>query len=59
MSLTDFLEAKKVMSSIKERAVISGFSYSILLNIPLRYRLNKIGDTRAIILLYYLINNII
>jgi hypothetical protein len=45
MSLTVFLEARKAISSAKDRAVISGFCSSILLNIPLRYIINKIGDT--------------
>jgi hypothetical protein len=45
MSLTVFPEARKAISSAKDKVVISGFSYCILLNIPLRYILNKIGDT--------------
>ena len=45
MSLTVFPGARKAISSANEKAVISGFSCSILLNIPLRYILNKIGDT--------------
>ena len=45
MSLTVFPGARKSMSSAKDMAVISGFSCSILLNIPLKYILNKIGDT--------------
>jgi hypothetical protein len=46
MSLTIFLGAKKAISSINEKAIISGFYSSILSNIPLRYILNRIGDTR-------------
>ena len=46
MSSTDLPGAKKTISSVKDRAVISGFSCSILSNIPLRYILNKIEDTR-------------
>jgi hypothetical protein len=46
MSLTVFLRARKAILSIKDKAVISGFCSSILLNIPLRYIINKIGDTR-------------
>ena len=45
MYLTDLPGAQKAISSIKDRAVISGFSCSILLNIPLRYILNKIEET--------------
>jgi hypothetical protein len=45
MSLTVFLGARKAISSIKDKAVISGFCSSILLNIPLRYIINKIRDT--------------
>jgi hypothetical protein len=46
MSLTVFLGARKAISSIKNRAVISGFCSSILSNILLKYIINKIGDTR-------------
>ena len=46
MSLIILLGARKVTSSIKNKAVISKFSYSTLLNIPLKYILNKIKDTR-------------
>jgi hypothetical protein len=45
MSLTVFLGARKTILSIKDKAVISGFYSSILLNIPLRYIINKIRDT--------------
>jgi hypothetical protein len=45
MSLTVFLGARKAISSAKDKAVISGFCFSILSNIPLRYIINKIGDT--------------
>jgi hypothetical protein len=45
MSLTVSLGAREAISSIKDRAVISGFCSSILSNIPLRYIINKIGDT--------------
>jgi hypothetical protein len=44
MSLTVFPGAKKAISSINDKAIISGFCSSILLNIPLRYILNRIGD---------------
>jgi hypothetical protein len=44
MSLTVFLGARKAISSIKNKAVISGFCSFILSNIPLRYIINKIGD---------------
>jgi hypothetical protein len=46
MSLTIFPGAKKVISSINDKIIISGFCSSILSNIPLRYILNRIGDTR-------------
>jgi hypothetical protein len=46
MSLTVFLGAQKAISSVNDKAIISGFCSSILLNIPLRYILNRIGDTR-------------
>ena len=46
MSLTNFPGARKAILSANNKAVISRFSCSILLNIPLRYILNKIGDTR-------------
>jgi hypothetical protein len=46
MSLTVFLEARKAISSINDKAVISGFCSSILLSILLRYILNKIRDIR-------------
>ena len=46
MSFNYLPGAKIAISSIKDRAVISGFSCSILSNIPLRYILNKIGDTK-------------
>ena len=46
MSLTVFLGARKTILSVNDRAVLSGFSYSILLNIPLKSILNKIGDTK-------------
>jgi hypothetical protein len=45
MSLTVFLEAKKAISSINDKAIISGFCSSILLNIPLSYILNRMRDT--------------
>jgi hypothetical protein len=45
ISLTVFLGARKAMSSAKDKAVISEFCSSILSNIPLRYIINKIGDT--------------
>jgi hypothetical protein len=45
MSLTIFPRAKKAISSINDKAIISGFYSSILSNIPLRYILNRIGDT--------------
>jgi preprotein translocase subunit SecF len=45
MSLTIFPRAKKAISSINNKAIISGFYSSILLNIPLRYILNRIEDT--------------
>jgi hypothetical protein len=45
MSLTVFPGARKAISSAKDKAVISGFCSSILSNIPLRYIINKIGDT--------------
>jgi hypothetical protein len=45
MSLTVFPRARKAISSIKDKAVISGFCSSILSNILLRYIINKIGDT--------------
>jgi hypothetical protein len=44
MSLTVFLGARKAISSTNDKAIISGFCSSILLNILLRYILNKIGD---------------
>jgi hypothetical protein len=44
MSLTIFPGAKKAISSINNKVIISGFCSSILLNIPLRYILNRIGD---------------
>jgi hypothetical protein len=44
MSLTVFPGAKKAISSINDKVIISGFCSSILLNIPLRYILNRIGD---------------
>jgi hypothetical protein len=46
MSLTVFPGAKKAISSINDKAIISGFCSSILLNIPLRYILNRIEDTK-------------
>jgi hypothetical protein len=45
MSLTVFPGAKKAISSVNDRAIISGFCSSIFSNIPLRYILNRIGDT--------------
>ena len=45
MSLTVFPGARKAISSANDKAVISEFSCSILLNISLKYILNKIGDT--------------
>jgi preprotein translocase subunit SecF len=45
MSLTIFPGAKKAISSINDKAIIFGFYSSILLNIPLRYILNRIRDT--------------
>jgi hypothetical protein len=45
MSLTIFPGAKKAISSINDRVIISGFCSSIFSNIPLRYILNRIGDT--------------
>jgi hypothetical protein len=45
MSLTVFLGAKKAILSVNNKAIISGFCSSILLNIPLRYILNRIEDT--------------
>jgi hypothetical protein len=45
MSLTVFPGAKKTILSINNKAIISGFCLSILSNIPLRYILNRIGDT--------------
>jgi hypothetical protein len=45
MSLTIFPRAKKVISSINNKVIISGFYSSILLNILLRYILNRIEDT--------------
>jgi hypothetical protein len=44
MSLTVFLGARKAISPINNKAIISGFCSSILLNIPLRYIINSIGD---------------
>jgi hypothetical protein len=44
MSLTVFLEARKAISFIKNKAIIFGFCSSILLNILLRYIINKIRD---------------
>jgi hypothetical protein len=46
MSLTIFPGAKKAISSINDKVIISGFYSFILLNISLRYILNRIGDTR-------------
>jgi hypothetical protein len=46
MSLIVLLGAKKAISSIKNSAIISRFCCSIFSNIPLRYIMNKIGDTR-------------
>jgi hypothetical protein len=46
MSLTIFPGAKKAISSINDKAIISGFCFFILLNIPLRYILNRIEDIR-------------
>jgi hypothetical protein len=46
MSLTVLLGAKKAISLVKDNTVISGFCFSILLNIPLRYIINRIGDTK-------------
>ena len=45
ISSTVLPEARKPISSAKDKAVISGFSCSILSNILLRYKLNRIGDT--------------
>jgi hypothetical protein len=45
MSLTVFPGARKAISSVNDKAVISGFCSSILLNIPLRYIINRIRDT--------------
>jgi hypothetical protein len=45
MSLTVFLGARKAISSINNKVIISGFCSSILLNIPLRYIINRIEDT--------------
>jgi hypothetical protein len=45
MFLTIFSGARKAISSANDKAVISGFCSSILLNIPLRYIINRIGDT--------------
>jgi hypothetical protein len=44
MSLTVFPRAKKAISSINDKVIISGFYSSILSNIPLRYILNRIED---------------
>jgi hypothetical protein len=46
MSLIVLPGAKKTTSSTKDKAIISRFCSSILLNIPLRYIINSIGDTR-------------
>jgi hypothetical protein len=46
MSLIILLGAKKAISSIKDSAIISKFCFSIFSNIPLRYIMNRIGDTR-------------
>jgi hypothetical protein len=46
MSLTIFPGAKKAISSANDKAIISGFCSFIFSNIPLRYILNRIGDTR-------------
>jgi hypothetical protein len=46
MSLTVFPRAKKAISCINDKVIISGFCSSILSNISLRYILNRIEDTR-------------
>jgi hypothetical protein len=46
ISLTIFPKAKKAISSINDKTIISGFCFSILLNIPLRYILNRIEDIK-------------
>jgi hypothetical protein len=45
MSLTVFPGARKAISSINDKAIISGFCSFILLNILLRYIINRIKDT--------------
>jgi hypothetical protein len=45
MPLTVFPGARKTIPSINNRAIISGFCFSISLNIPLRYILRGIRDT--------------
>jgi hypothetical protein len=45
MSLTVFPGAKKAISSINNKVIISGFCSFILSNILLRYILNRIRDT--------------
>jgi small basic protein len=44
MSLTVFPGVRKAISFVNDKAVISGFCSSILLNILLRYIINRIGD---------------
>jgi hypothetical protein len=46
MSLTVFLGTRNAILSVNNKTVISKFSCSILLNIPLKYILNRIEDTR-------------
>ena len=43
---TVFSSVRKSISSVKDSIVISGFSYSIFLNILFRYILNRIEDTK-------------
>jgi hypothetical protein len=45
ISLTVFPRARKAILSANDKVVISGFTCSILLNIPLKYILNRIGET--------------
>ena len=45
MPLTVFSRDRKAITSVNNNYIMSGFSYFILLNIPLKYILNKIRDT--------------
>ena len=46
MFLIIYLEARKAISSVNNKAIMSKFSYLILFNIPLKYILNKMRDIR-------------